>query len=124
VFIASFLPWYGVTFNGGLAEAGVSSTYDAWHGLAGVGLILLLFSLVVTAGEPFLGEDVSTRPVSVVAAALAGVGAVLVLIKSFDLPSANETGLNVGLRWGGYILIVLVIVQAILSVMRAVRPRS
>jgi heme/copper-type cytochrome/quinol oxidase subunit 3 len=121
VFFASFLPWYGVTFNGGLAESGVSSTVNAWHGLAGIGLILLLFSLVVTAAEPFFGEGVSRRPVSGVAAILACVGALFVVIKSFDLPGDHETGLNVGLRWGGWILIVLVLVQAVVSVMRFVR---
>jgi hypothetical protein len=120
VFIASFLPWYGVTFQGALAESGVNGTTDAWHGLAGIGLILLLFSLVVTAAEPFVGEDMSGLSVAIAAAVLACVGALFVLIRSLDLPSIDVPGASVGLRWGGWILLVLVVVQAIISVLRVV----
>jgi hypothetical protein len=121
VFLASFLPWYGVTFNGGPAETGVTGTVNAWHGLAGVGLLLLLFSLVVSAGEPYFSrEGSSTLPVAIGAAVLACVGALLVIIRSLALPSINVPGTSVALRWGGWILLVLVILQATISVLRVV----
>jgi hypothetical protein len=120
VFIASFLPWYGVKFDGGVAESGINGSVDAWHGLAGIGVILLLFSAVATAAEPMLGEDRPPWLMPAVAALLACVGAAFVVIKSFSLPSALVPGATVGLQWGGYILLVLVVVQALVSVLRVV----
>ncbi|HVX68245.1 MAG TPA: hypothetical protein VHA79_00985 [Mycobacteriales bacterium] len=124
VFIASFLPWYGVTFEGGLAEAGVTGTYNAWHGLTAAGLLLVLLSLVVTASGPMLGEDAPSRPLSIAAAALAAVGAVLVVVRSFDLPDLGIPGATSSLKWGGWILIVLVVLHAAICVYRAVRSQE
>lgn len=123
-FIASFLPWYGATFQGGPAEAGVTGTYNAWHGLAAAGLLLVLFSLVVTASGPLLGEDAPSRPLAMAAAALATVGAGLVVVRSFDLPNPDIPGVSVGLRWGGWILIVLVVVHAAICLYRALRSEE
>jgi hypothetical protein len=120
VFIVSFLPWYGVKFDGGLAESGVNGAVDAWHGLAGIGVILLLFSAVATAAEPMLGEDRPRWLGPVIAALLACLGAVFVLIKSFSLPTPLVPGATTHLEWGGWILLVLVVVQALVSVLRAV----
>lgn len=120
VFIASFLPWYGVKFDGGLAESGVNGSVDAWHGLAGIGVILLLFSAVATAAEPMLGEDRPVRLGPVIAALLACVGAAFVLIKSLSLPTPLVPGATVGLQWGGWILLVLVVLEALVSLLRVV----
>ncbi|MGN6475013.1 MAG: hypothetical protein ACTHK4_15380 [Mycobacteriales bacterium] len=120
VFIASFLPWYQVTLAGGPAESGVTGTYNAWHGLAGLGLILLLFSLVVAAAEPFAGDVFPPLPIRLLTAALACVGAALVILRSLNLPSVDIPGAQVGLRWGGWVLIVLVVLQAMISILRVV----
>jgi hypothetical protein len=120
VFVASFLPWYGVKFDGGVAETGVNGAADAWHGLAGIGVILLLFSAVATAAEPMFGEDRPPRLMPSVAALLACLGAVFVLVKSFSLPAPLIPGATTHLEWGGYILLVLVIVEALVSVLRVV----
>jgi hypothetical protein len=119
VFIAAFLPWYGVSFSGGEAEAGVTGTFNAWHGRAGAGVLLVLFSLVAAAGTPFFGEDAPARPLAVITALLAIAGAALFLQQSFALPDPDIEGVSVGLRWGGWILVVLVIVHAVTSVLRA-----
>jgi hypothetical protein len=120
VFIASFLPWYGA--SGG----GVSVSVTAWHGLAAFGLILLLLSLFVTAAELFAKDSLPELPVKypLVEAGLAGLGALFVIIKSFDLPSGGGFGVDYGLRWGGYILIILAIVQAGINVMRALHAND
>lgn len=120
VFIASVLPWYGVKFDGGVAESGVNGSVDAWHGLAGIGVILLLFSAVATAAEPMLGENRPRRLIPAVAALLACLGAVFVLIKSFSLPTPLVPGATTHLEWGGWILLVLVVVEALVSVLRVV----
>lgn len=120
VFVASFLPWYQVTLAGGPAESGVTGTYDAWHGIAGVGLILLLFSLVVIAAEPFAGDGFPPLLARLLSALLACVGAALVVARSLKLPGVDIPGAAVGLRWGGWVLVVLVVLQAMLSVLRVV----
>ena len=125
VFVASFLPWYALTFEGGPAETGVTGSFNAWHGVAGIGLILLLSSLVVTAAEPYFGDDGSTPlSMSIAAAVLACVGALLVVIRSLHLPTVDVPGVTAGLRWGGWILMVLVVLQAMISVLRVVHARD
>jgi hypothetical protein len=127
VFIVSlFFPWYGVKFTGAASAlsglGGASETTNAWHGLAAFGLILLLLALLVVAAQVFAGNALPEIPVgySVIAAGLSVLGALFVIIKSFDLPSASGfPGLSVGLRWGGWVLLVLVVVQAAFSVIRA-----
>ncbi|HVT65512.1 MAG TPA: hypothetical protein VHD81_10175 [Mycobacteriales bacterium] len=121
VFLASFLPWYGVTI------LGVSTSYTAWHaGLTAFGLILLLLATATTAAELFAKDALPELPVGnqVVEAGLAGVGALLVVIKSLDLPSGSGLGVDVGLRWGGWILILATVAQAGISVLRAVHAND
>jgi hypothetical protein len=120
VFIASFLPWYGASFQG------LSRSTDAWHGLAAFGLILLLLATLVTAAELFAKEALPELPVSypLVTAGLACLGALFVIIKSFDLPSGGAFGLSYGLRWGGWILLIAVIVQAGINVLRVVHAND
>jgi Family of unknown function (DUF5336) len=122
VFMVSlFFPWYGVKFKDAVAGFGGSDSTNAWHGLAAFGLILLLLALFVVAAQIFAAGALPELPVgySMIAAGLSVLGALFVIIKSFDLPSASGFGVSVGLRWGGWLLIILVLVQAIFTVLRA-----
>jgi hypothetical protein len=121
-FVASFFPYYSATFEGGVAEAGVTGTYSAWHGMSAVGVLLVLFSLVVMGSGPMLGEDTPARPLAIATAVLACAGAALVVVRSFNLPDLDIPGVTTSLRWGGWLLLVLVILHAALSVVRVVRP--
>lgn len=130
-FIASFFPWYGVKFKGALAAfGGGSATVTAWHGLAAFGLVLLLLGLLVVAAQVFAGASLPAIPTSyeLVAAGLSCLGALFVIIKSFDLPTYSGADASVGLRWGGWVLLILVVVQAVVCVMRVLaanaRPAS
>ena len=120
VFNASFLPWYGASF------AGHSVSVTAWHGLAALGLILLLLALLATAAEMFAKDSLPELPVAypLLEAGLACLGALFVIIKSFDLPSGGGFGVSYGLRWGGWILLIAVVVQAGISVMRALHAKD
>ncbi|HVS69437.1 MAG TPA: hypothetical protein VHE56_12850 [Mycobacteriales bacterium] len=124
VFVVSFLPWYGVSFDGGSAEAGVTGTYNAWHGLAGVGIIVVLLSLVVTAAEPFFGETVPRIALPLAAAVLSVVGTALVAIKSFNLPEIDIPNTTTSLRWGGWALLVVLVLQVMVSVLRVVHAND
>ena len=122
VFIASFLPWYGVSYN--LSFAGVhtsgSSSINAWHSYATLGLLLILAATVVAAVMLLAADSLPELPVSwnVVVAGLSVVGAALVVIRSLNLPSASGPGASVGLRWGGWVLIVVCVAHAVLAVLR------
>jgi hypothetical protein len=127
VFIVSlFFPYYGGKLKGEAAAAAhqfgsqTSSSTNAWHGLAAFGLILLLLALIVSAAQTFAKASLPEIPVSynVVASGLALLGALFVIIKSFDLPSGGGSDFSYGLRWGGWLLLILVIVQAVFTVLR------
>ena len=122
VFVASFLPWYGVSYNlsfAGLKSSG-SASINAWHSYATLGLLLLLAATVIAGVMDFARDTLPETPVSwnVVVTALSAVGALLVVIRSLNLPSASGPGASVGLRWGGWILLIACIAHAVLAVMR------
>ena len=122
VFIASFLPWYGVSYN--LSFAGVkssgSASINAWHSYATLGLLLILAATVVAAVRMFAADTLPDLPVSwnLIVMGLSVVGALLVVIRSLNLPSASGPGTDVGLRWGGWILLIACVAHAALAVLR------
>lgn len=123
VLIASFLPWYGVSYDfkfAGVHSSG-SASINAWHSYATLGLLLMLAATALVAVQAFSpSTSLPDLPVSwnFLAAAVAAVGALLVLIRSLDLPSASGPGGNVGLRWGGWLLIVFSIALAVIGAWR------
>ena len=122
VFIASFLPWYGVSYNlnfAGIKSSG-SASINAWHSYATLGLLLIMASTIVAAAMAFAKSSLPEISVSwnVVVLGTSVVGALLVVIRSLDLPSASGPGASVGLRWGGWLLLIACIAHAVLAVMR------
>ena|SRR5437763_2738502 len=122
VFIASFLPWYGVSYSfkfAGVNSSG-SASINAWHSYATLGLLLMLAATVVTAVMLLSSASLPTLPVSwnFVATTASMVGALLVLIRSLNLPSASGPGGSVGLRWGGWLLLVFSVANALLALWR------
>jgi hypothetical protein len=119
---ASFLPWYGVSFSIGIPGHTVSSnsTTHAWHGWAALGIILMLVATALVVEQLLPDTKLPELKVSwnVIVLALDALGALLIVIKSFNLPSASVPGFSVGLRWGGWILIIAAIAQVVVAVMR------
>jgi hypothetical protein len=122
VFIVSlFFPYYGASIKETVPGFSGSTSTNAWHGLAAFGLILLLLALILVAVQVFAAGSLPDVPLgyAMIAAGLAVLGALCVIIKSFDLPSGSGFGVSYGLRWGGWLLMILVIVQAVFSILRA-----
>lgn len=122
VFVASFLPWYGVSYNlnfAGVKSSG-SASINAWHSYATLGLLLILAATVIAGVMDFARDTLPDTALSwnVVVTGLSAVGALLVVVRSLNLPSASGPGASVGLRWGGWILLIACIVHAVLAVMR------
>src|SRR5581483_6591055 len=96
VLIASFLPWYGYSFSVSVLGRGISSSGSttAWHGLAAFGIILMLIATGIVAVQLMTDTTMPQMQVSwnVVVIALDALGALFIVIKSFDLPSASGPG--------------------------------
>jgi len=128
--IVSFLPWSGWTVNIALAGKTYSPSNDqtVWHGgLATWGLVLMLIATAIVFVQ--LTEDASLPEFAVswalIAFVLDALGAVFILVRSFNLPSKGVPGFSVvqGLRWGGWLLLVVAIAQVVVGALR-LRPRS
>jgi len=122
VLIASFLPWYGTTVSGKLLGHGfnVSSSTHAWHGWAALGLILMLLATALVVEQLFSDSKLPELKVSwnVVVLGLDALGALLIVIRSFTLPSTDVVGVSTGLRWGGWVLIIAAVAQVAVALMR------
>lgn len=116
-FIFSFLPWYGssgVTI-GGRHFGGASVT--AWHSYSTLALLLSLVGLALAAITIFSLASMPTLPVGPrwITAGLFSLAALLELIRILTL----HHGDGVGVRWGGYLLLIVMLATAAASVMAA-----
>lgn len=122
VLIASFLPWYGSSYSVNFAGQHVSASGSthAWHGLAAFGVVLMLIATALVVVQLFLDDALPELKVSwnVVIVALDALGAIFIIIKSLDLPSASAAGYSSGLRWGGWILMIAAVAQVIVAGLR------
>jgi hypothetical protein len=122
VLIASFLPWYGTTVSASYLGHGISesSSTHAWHGWAALGLILMLVATALVVEQLFSDSQLPALRVSwnVVVLGLDALGALLIIIRSFTLPSSDVPGINIGLRWGAWILMIAAVAQVVVCLMR------
>jgi hypothetical protein len=115
VFIASFLPYWGWS-AGGFGDYSTS----AWTGYAVFGLLLLFIAAGIAAARVFGGANLPKLPVgaNLLVAALAAIGTLLVILRGFTYPHADlGSAGSVGVRWGGYILMIAAIVETVFAVM-------
>src|SRR3954451_20614563 len=77
-FIASFLPYWGVSFKGttisGVHVGGGSASVNAWHSYAILGLFLIFAAAIVIAVRPFASMPTLPVGLHVLAAGLAALG--------------------------------------------------
>ncbi|MDQ1698727.1 MAG: hypothetical protein QOG34_590 [Frankiaceae bacterium] len=122
ILILSFLPWYGGDVSANILGTHVSRAWstNAWHGWAALGLILMLIATAIVATELLSETKLPELRVSwaIVVFALDVVGGLLLVIKSFNLPSASGTGFSVGLRWAGWLLVIAAIAQVVVAALR------
>jgi hypothetical protein len=120
-FIASFLPYYGVSYSGatvaGVHVGGGSFTVTAWHGYAVVGLLLIFAAAILIAVKTFATMPTMPLGVHIVAAILAGLGTLLVILRGFTYPHASFPGGSYGVKWGGYVLFVVGIVVTVFAIL-------
>jgi hypothetical protein len=114
VFIFSFFPYYGASYQGD------STSVTAWHGWAFVALLFLLAAAVLAAVQIFSGGSLPETAVgwNVVVAALAVVGFIILVIRSFTLDSGNFLGVDYGLQWGAYLLMIAALAEVAFAALR------
>jgi len=134
-FIVSFFPYWGVSahFSGSAANilnssVGGSSSVTAWHSYSTLALLLILIGTGVYAVAVFAPSDsIPELPVSLkwIAAGICALGAVLYAIRLFTLPHHHVSGFGYtaseGVKWGGYLLLVIVLANAVCAVIGAMK---
>jgi hypothetical protein len=119
--VFSFLPYVGVTFKlAGVGSSGAS--INAWHGVAFLGVLLLVAAAGVVAARVFGGVTLPTLPVGwhVVLAAAAAIGTLILVWRGLTYGGdANVLGSSVsaGMRWGGYLLSLAGIAETVFAVL-------
>jgi len=117
--IVSFLPYYGASSDlPGLGR--FDANVNAWHGTALVGMLLVVAAAAVAAAQTFAAESLPRISLSwnLVVLGLSLAGALLIVIRSFTLPSGSGLGIDYGIRYGGWLLIICAIAQAVFAAMR------
>jgi hypothetical protein len=128
IFIVSFFPYWGFSTSGssvaGLKIPGASGSISAWHSYSTLALLLLLLATGVVAVAIFASGSVPQLPIGLrwIAAGLSALGGLLYVIRLFTLPhgdSAFGVNLHEGVKWGGYLLLLIVLVHVACSVISA-----
>ena len=115
-FIASFLPWYGVSVGPFSASvSGWSSGFTAW---AGALLLTIAGALLVLRRSGATLPSLQVGP-SVLVAGIAGLGLLLVIIRWASLPRYHISDLSydAGARYGLYIALIAGIAEVAAAVM-------
>lgn len=129
VFIVSFFPYYGASTSGatvaGQHIGGVSETVTAWHSYSTIALLLILLATAVAAVAIFAPNAVPDFPIGLrwIAAGLSALGGLLYVIRLFTLDHKSQSlfgvKVTVGVKWGGYLLLIIVLVHVVCAVVSA-----
>ncbi|HEX3908618.1 MAG TPA: hypothetical protein VHW92_11880 [Mycobacteriales bacterium] len=128
-FIVSFFPYYGASSSGatvaGQHIGGVSESVTAWHSYSTIALLLILLATAVSAVAIFAPTAAPQLPIGLrwIAAGLSALGGLLYVIRLFTLDHKSESVFGVkvteGVKWGGYLLLIIVLIHVACSVISA-----
>lgn len=103
---------------GGAGMAGISAGTNAWTSYATLGMLLVVASTVVVGIKAFAKENLPDGvPWNLVAAATAGLGTLLLILRALFPGGADLAGLSVGPGWSGYLLWIAVIALTVFTVL-------
>jgi hypothetical protein len=129
IFIVSFFPYWGVSSSGAsvgnIKIPGASASVTAWHSYSVLALLLLLLATGVAAVAIFAASSAPNLPIGLrwITAGLSTLGGLLYVIRLFTLPhhGGSEFGVSIheGVKWGGYLLLLIVLVHVACSVISA-----
>jgi hypothetical protein len=103
--IVSFINKYVTASYDGPSSISVSSGTNAWHSYATIGMLLIVVATVIVAVKAFAKENLPDGvPWSLLAAAAAGLGTLLVILRAVFNGVPDFPGVSAGPGWSGYIL--------------------
>lgn len=133
-FIVSFFPYYGASVSGTVSGVNISTLGDtsksvtAWHSYSTLALLLVLLGTIIFAVAIFAQSSTPELPIGLrwIGAGVCVLGALLYVIRLFTLPHHHVSlgaGLSAseGVKWGGYLLLVIILANAVCAVMSAMR---
>lgn len=107
IILSFFGSYVTASFDGGDEVPGlsVSSGTNAWTSYATLGVLLIVASVAVVAVKAFAKGSLPTGvPWNLVAAAAAGLGTILLILRALFPGGGDVPGLSVGPGWSGYLL--------------------
>jgi hypothetical protein len=110
--IISFISKYiVVSIDGGKNIPGLSFSngISAWHSYATLGMLLIVAATAIVGVKAFAKESLPDGvPWNLAAAAAAGLGTLLVILRAFfnGVETGGLSGVSVGPGWSGYLLFV------------------
>lgn len=113
-FIFTFISFYG--WSGG----GFSVTWSAWHSWGVIGCLLVVVALIGSLAVAAAGMGMVQLPklpmgLSLGVAAVSILALIILALRALTWPGYSVPGGSLGLRWGGYVLLILLFVQAVFA---------
>lgn len=103
---------------GSVALGSVSAGTNAWTSYATLGVLLILASTAIVAIKAFANDNLPDGiPWNLVAAATAGLGTLLLILRALFPGGADVAGLSVGPGWSGYLLWIAAIALTVFTVL-------
>jgi hypothetical protein len=105
-FIASFLPWYSVSYEGGGLSLDIGISANAWEFALSLLAVLMLIAAGVLVLLPHLGTQVPN--LAIIWLALAGLAFVFILIRWLTFPGDEGVpGVSAGAGFGLFVGLIL-----------------
>ena len=103
---------------GSVALGSVSAGTNAWTSYATLGVLLIVASTAIVAVKAFATDKLPEGvPWHLVAAAAAGLGTLLLILRALFPGGANVAGLSIGPGWSGYLLWIAAIALTVFTVL-------
>lgn len=103
---------------GSVALGSVSAGTNAWTSYATLGVLLIVTSTAIVAIKAFAQDNLPDGiPWNLVAAATAGLGTLLLILRALFPGGADVAGLSVGPGWSGYLLWIAAIALTVFTVL-------
>ncbi|MFM9378681.1 hypothetical protein [Gordonia sp. VNK21] len=97
---------------------GQTAGENAWYSYAVLGMLLIIAATVLVAVQAFAPDVLpATAPWNLITMVVAGLGTLLLLVRGLTEDNAGFTGVDVGIGWTGWIVIIAGTVLTIFSVL-------
>jgi len=110
-FIASFFPWYSVSFDSGGLGLDLSSSATAWDFALSLFAVLMLVAAGVLVLLPHLGTQIPN--LALIWLALAGVATLFIVLRWLTFDSVEGLGGSAGASFGLFVGLVAAVVSGV-----------